>query len=79
MFLNQNFFSLNFFLKTRKFYPILLELKGGTICFGKFLKIDENMNLLIKKAIFIPKNGFFFKEIPMIFIKGKIIKLIRIV
>jgi small nuclear ribonucleoprotein (snRNP)-like protein len=75
---NQNI-NINFILKEKKFYPILVELKGGITCYGKFFKIDEFMNLHLQKVLITTKNGYYFKEISSILIKGKMIKLVRAV
>ena len=77
--LKKEYSNINIILKKKRFYHILLELKGGIICNGKFRRVDEFMNLLLEKALMTTKNGFYFKEIPLIFVKGTMIKIIQIV
>ncbi|ABW98319.1 snrpD (nucleomorph) [Hemiselmis andersenii] len=72
-----NSFEINHILKSKNNCFVLLELKGGILCSGKILKIDEFFNILLEETFLTSKNGLIFKKVPAIFLKGKTIKNIR--
>ncbi|AFP65530.1 small nuclear ribonucleoprotein D-like protein (nucleomorph) [Chroomonas mesostigmatica CCMP1168] len=74
-----DYFIINSAYKKIKSYPILIELKCGIFCSGKILKFGENLNIFIEKAVLSTENGFIFKEISVLFINGKTIKVIKFV
>ena len=66
------------FLKKLLNIPILIECKKGFTCYGKLKKLDSQLNILMENSVLSIKGGISFKETKQIFLRGKIIKYIRI-
>ena len=58
---------------------ILVECKEGFTYNGKLAKFDSQLNIFMENSILTFENGTFFKEIKYLFIKGNMIKYIRII
>lgn len=73
------FFFQENFLKKVKNKSVLIECKRGFTCNGKLIKFDSNLNIFMENSILTIKKGMFFKETKEIFLRGKIIKYIKII
>jgi U6 snRNA-associated Sm-like protein LSm4 len=67
------------FLKQVKDKSVLIECKRGFTCNGKIIKFDSHLNIFMENSILTIKKGMFFKEIKQLFLKGNIIKYIKII
>lgn len=72
------FFFQDNFLKKVKDNSVLIECKRGFTCNGKLKKFDFQLNIFLKDSILTMKNGESFRETKMLFLRGKIVKYIRI-
>ena len=73
------FFFQDHFLRKIDSTFILVECKEGFTCNGKLTKLDSQLNIFMENSILTIGNGTFFKEIKHLFIKGNMIKYIRII
>lgn len=67
------------FLKEILNTSILIQCRNGISCNGKLKKFDLQMNIFLENPVLTFKKGAFFRETKYIFLRGKLIKYIRII
>ena len=72
------FFFQDNFLKKIKHTTVLIECKKGFTFNGKLKKFDGQLNIFMENSILTNKEGAFFIETKQMFIRGKLVKYIRI-
>ena len=77
--MNSFFYLQDNFFKKAKDTLILIECKKGFSCNGKLKKFDSQMNIFLQDSILTLKDGRGFKETEMLFLRGKMVKYIRII
>ena len=73
------FYFQDNFLKKIYNTSILIECKNGFTCNGKLKKFDSQMNIFLQDSILTFTGGRSFREAKMLFLRGKIVKYIRII
>lgn len=58
--------------------PLLVELKGGESVNGFLISCDSWMNVMLRDAVVTSADAQTFKKVPEIFLKGTLIKYVRV-
>lgn len=58
--------------------PMLVELKSGETINGHLVNCDSWMNLLLKEVVLTSSDGESFTQIPEYYVRGNLIKYLRI-
>jgi len=67
------------FIKKLKDTSILIECRKGFTCNGRLIKFDSQLNIFMENSVLTNKDGTCFRETKEIFLKGQLIKYLRIV
>jgi|AntRauMFilla1563_2_1112583.scaffolds.fasta_scaffold00178_14 small nuclear ribonucleoprotein (snRNP)-like protein len=65
------------FLKELMNSSILIECRKGLTCNGKLMKFDAQLNIFMENSILTNKVGTSFRETKELFLKGKMVKYLR--
>ncbi|RDD41772.1 putative U6 snRNA-associated Sm-like protein LSm4 [Trichoplax sp. H2] len=65
-------------LKTAQSHPMLVELKNGETYNGHLVNCDNFMNINLREVICTSKDGDRFWKMPECYLRGNMIKYLRI-